>query len=84
MYKITNNSFFFKEYFVLKSMLMVSFFDFVESIFLYPMVIFHNNVYKQVLHLHRKIYFFHSFLFHISNKQNDHDNIFYYMLYKLK
>jgi hypothetical protein len=48
------------------------------------MVIFHNNVYKQVLHLHRKIYFFHSFLFHISNKQNDHDNIFYYMLYKLK
>jgi hypothetical protein len=48
------------------------------------MEFYHNIVCKQALHRHRKIYFFRSSLFHISNKQNDLNNIFYYRLYKLK
>ncbi len=63
---------------------MVSFFDVVGVIFAYLMVFYRNIVYKQVLHQHQKIYFFHSFSFHMLSKRNDQRNIFYYMPYKLQ
>lgn len=72
-----------KQYSVLRSTIIVSFSDFVEAIFEYPMEFSRNIVYKQVWHPRRRIYFFHSFSFHKSNRRNDPRSTFYYRLHKL-